>query len=338
MRAWTARRGLVWGIVAASLALGAAARADLPRAAEIHAGATVVRVRTFGATVADAIRAAGVAVGPRDVVHPAPQSRLSDGAIITVRRAVPIRIIADGGSHVRTTAARTVEDALAEAGVRVGTADRVYPEPGTELWAGATVRVVRIVTRIVAVEERVPFGRVTLGDATMPRGLQRVVQRGRPGTRLRRVAVTTADGVVIRREPVEAVITRPPLDRIVHVGTRRVFASRGEFAGREMLYMEATAYAPWHGKGVDGTTAIGLEAGYGVVAVDPRVIPLRSLLYIDGYGRAVAGDTGGAIKGYRIDLGYDTPREAYRFGRRVVRVYILSTPAARPPRPSASSR
>jgi 3D (Asp-Asp-Asp) domain-containing protein len=93
--------------------------------------------------------------------------------------------------------------------------------------------------------------------------------------------------------------------------------------------MEATAYAPWHGKGVDGTTAIGLRAGYGVVAVDPRVIPLRSVLYIEGYGRAIAGDTGGAIKGHRIDLGFATAREAYRFGRRPVRVYVLSTPGSR---------
>ncbi|MDR7423182.1 MAG: ubiquitin-like domain-containing protein [Armatimonadota bacterium] len=338
MSAWRTRQVAAWGVVAASLAMGAAAQADLPRAAEVRAGATVARVRTYGGTVADAVRAAGVAVGPHDVVHPAPQSALRDRATITVRRAVPIRIIADGGSHVRVTAARTVDDVLAEAGVPVGAADRVYPAPGTEVWAGATVRVVRIVTRIVAVEERMPFNRVTLGDATMPRGLQKVVQLGRPGARLHRVAVTTADGVVVRREPVEAVITRPPLDRIVHVGTRRTVASRGEFAGREMVYMEATAYAPWHGKGVDGTTAIGLEAGYGVVAVDPRVIPLRSLLYIEGYGRAIAGDTGGAIKGYRIDLGYNTPREAYQFGRKVVRVYILSTPAARPARPSVSSR
>jgi 3D (Asp-Asp-Asp) domain-containing protein len=79
---------------------------------------------------------------------------------------------------------------------------------------------------------------------------------------------------------------------------------------------------------VDGTTSIGLRAGYGVVAVDPELIPLRSVLYIEGYGRAIAGDVGSAIKGRRIDLGFEKAREAYRFGRRVVRVYILSSPAA----------
>jgi len=141
--------------------------------------------------------------------------------------------------------------------------------------------------------------------------------------------VTTADGFVVERRQVEAVITRPPQDRVIRVGTRRVLASRGEFAGKEVLVMEATGYAPWHGHGVDDVTATGMRAGFGVVAVDPRVIPLGSVLFIEGYGRAIAGDTGGAILGNRIDLGFPTAREAYRFGRRPVRVYILSEPAAR---------
>jgi 3D (Asp-Asp-Asp) domain-containing protein len=59
------------------------------------------------------------------------------------------------------------------------------------------------------------------------------------------------------------------------------------------------------------------------VAVDPRVIPLRSRLYVEGYGLAIAGDTGRAIKGNRIDLGFNTYREAMRFGRRSVIVHIL---------------
>jgi 3D (Asp-Asp-Asp) domain-containing protein len=193
--------------------------------------------------------------------------------------------------------------------------------------AGTVVRVVRIEARLVEEVERVRPGRVLRADDGLPRGLVRVVQAGRPGLRVRRVALTLADGVVIDRREVGTVLLQPPQDRIVHVGARRVIASRGEFAGREILHMDATGYAPWTGRGVDDVTATGMRAGYGVVAVDPAVIPLGSRLYIEGYGVAIAGDTGGAIKGYRIDLGFDTAREAIRFGRRPVRVYILSTPA-----------
>ena len=66
-----------------------------------------------------------------------------------------------------------------------------------------------------------------------------------------------------------------------------------------------------------------MALGYGVVAVDPRVIPLKSLVYVEGYGFAIAADTGGAIKGKRIDLCYPSRAMAKRFGRRNVRVHLL---------------
>ena len=72
-----------------------------------------------------------------------------------------------------------------------------------------------------------------------------------------------------------------------------------------------------------GITASGMKAGPGVVAVDPRVIPLGTKLYIEGYGNAIAGDTGGAIKGNRIDLFFSSNSEAMNFGRRTVKVTIL---------------
>lgn len=86
--------------------------------------------------------------------------------------------------------------------------------------------------------------------------------------------------------------------------------------------MEATAYLPQDGDGAC-ITAIGIPATYGVVAVDPSVIPLGSRLYIPGYGMAIAADTGGAIVGYCIDLCMESYAEAMDFGRRVVTVYVL---------------
>ena len=54
-----------------------------------------------------------------------------------------------------------------------------------------------------------------------------------------------------------------------------------------------------------GSPALGCKSGYGIIAVDPKVIPLRTHVYVDGYGKAVAGDTGGAVLGRHVDLGYD---------------------------------
>ena len=72
-----------------------------------------------------------------------------------------------------------------------------------------------------------------------------------------------------------------------------------------------------------------MKAQRGVVAVDPSVIPLGTKLYIEAedgswrYGYAVAGDTGGNIRGNRIDLFFDSRAEALQFGRKQARVYVL---------------
>jgi len=95
----------------------------------------------------------------------------------------------------------------------------------------------------------------------------------------------------------------------------------GTHTGRFMT-MEATGYSPEE-PGLDDTTSTGMKAQHGVVAVDPRVIPLGTRLYIEGYGYAIAGDTGSAIKGNRIDLCFDTLEEVEAYGWRTITVEIL---------------
>ncbi len=97
---------------------------------------------------------------------------------------------------------------------------------------------------------------------------------------------------------------------------------RGQEKYVDALTMEASAYLPGDGNG-DGVTALGIPATYGVAAVDPRVIPLGTRLYVEGYGEAIAADTGGAIRGSKIDLCMEDYNEAMSFGRRDVTVYIL---------------
>ena len=95
---------------------------------------------------------------------------------------------------------------------------------------------------------------------------------------------------------------------------------------KRVVTMNSSAYEPGPvscGKFASGFTSIGLEAGYGVVAVDPKVIPLRTRLFIEGYGYAVAGDVGSAIKKNRVDVGMLTLDECYTWGRKDVKVYIL---------------
>ncbi len=91
------------------------------------------------------------------------------------------------------------------------------------------------------------------------------------------------------------------------------------------ITMRSTAYTsdPSENGGYS-TTAMGTAIRYGVAAVDPNVIPLGTRLYIEGYGYARAEDTGGAIKGNKIDLVFGSKSQSNSWGRRTVRVTILN--------------
>jgi len=122
--------------------------------------------------------------------------------------------------------------------------------------------------------------------------------------------------VSLRRQPVEKPSTK----------TVRT-SSRGPSAAKKTLVMEATAYVALCKEGCTGKTATGinlLENPHAkVIAVDPSIIPLGSKVWVEGYGYAIAGDTGGGIKGYEIDVYMPSERDAIRWGRRMVKVKIL---------------
>jgi len=88
----------------------------------------------------------------------------------------------------------------------------------------------------------------------------------------------------------------------------------------------ATGYCPCPiccGKYSSGYTAIGLKAGYGIIAVDPGFIPLRTKILIPGYGVAIAGDTGRKIRNNHIDIGFDDHSDAVRYGVRFIYIYKI---------------
>jgi len=174
---------------------------------------------------------------------------------------------------------------------------------------------------IVAVEEIPPPTEIR-AEARLREGIRVVLREGKPGLKKVRYEVVNRSGKEEKRVLGEKII-RKPVARIVLVGTGRNLASRGGVERvRKVLVMEATAYCAGY-DGVDRVTATGRRAEYGIAAVDDRVIKLGTLLYVEGYGLALAADRGRAIKGNRIDLFMESYAEAKRWGRRKVRVFIL---------------
>ncbi|HOA15678.1 MAG TPA: 3D domain-containing protein [Bacillota bacterium] len=178
------------------------------------------------------------------------------------------------------------------------------------------------------------FGVKKVADPSLEKGKTKVVVQGRKGLLLKTVVETRIGMKLLSREKVSERIISRPVTQVVHYGTkeplRKLVTKSGTYYYRKSFVVTATAYEPSEvscGEYADGFTAIGLKAGPGIIAVDPRVIPLRSKVYVQGYGYAIAGDVGGAIKGNRIDVCFNTVREALDFGRRRVRIYILEDPS-----------
>lgn len=232
-----------------------------------------------------------------------------------------VTVIHDGSEIAAQFSSGTVAQTILRAGIALGPDDIVSPDPTAQTVAGGQIVIVRVKRVTVAVEEELRPPHIVKQSSRMPRRLASIISRGQPGRIERTYDLTCHDGEVVDHTVVCETLLEEPIPTIVAAGGKTL-PSRGFYAGRRAFEMEATAYSAQQ-KGIKNTTAGGYRTGKGVVAVDPRFIPLKTRLYIEGYGEAIAGDTGGAIKGNRIDLGFETLREAINFGRRMVVVRVL---------------
>ena len=173
--------------------------------------------------------------------------------------------------------------------------------------------------------EVLPKKTVYEDDSETEAGEERVLAEGEDGKRVKIVKITTAkDGEEYSREIV-SVETTQPKDKKILRGTKIVWKTLQTTDGEIRYWRKMRVYAThydWRCPGCNEWTAIGMRAGKGVIAVDPKVIPLKARVYIPGYGVAIAGDTGGAIKGNIIDLGFDDARSA-GWSARFVDIYLL---------------
>ncbi len=290
-----------------------------------------IYVKTQASTVAEVLDQADVPVEQGDVVTPELDAHVTDGSTVVVRHAVPVTICTRDGETELDVVGLTVADALVAAGVDPGAGvvcDLPMDAPLTE---GMRIELHDVFVRVVEETVEVPFETITKSEPTLAQGVRKVVTEGRCGSALKVYKVMVTDGVEGDRILVSETVLSEPVAELIEVGAKhsgQTIVSRSRppaqaqpTSGRKITVV-STAYAP-NEDGVGTRTATGARAGYGIVAVDPRVIPLGTRLYIPGYGYGVAADTGGAIKGNRIDLCFDTCAECIAWGRRTVTITIL---------------
>ena len=201
------------------------------------------------------------------------------------------------------------------------------------------ISIVRVKQTDVVENSNIPFKTITKENNRLDKGVTSVARDGKAGVREKTYRIITEDGKQIAKQLIKDVIAQNPLDKIVEVGTVLNYkTSRGDtLRYSKVLSMKATAYTSSFedtGKspGDDGfgRTFTGITAKRGVIAVDPRVIPLGTRVYVEtpgkaaDYGYAVAADIGSAIKGNKIDVYLDTNGQVYSWGVKKVKVYILN--------------
>lgn len=313
-------------------------------------------VRTFSRTVDEVLEELAVSLHPRDRVSPTGATLLSPETRVDIERAFPVLVLADGEVREIWSPSAGVEEFLAGEGYVLGPDDRVEPVELSEIYPGVELKIVRVEKLYRRQQAVVPYQEISRGNPGLDRGLTRVVSGGQEGLQDELVEITYEDGREVSREVVKTAVLNEPVTRVVEYGenTRLERGGRVVNFDRAMI-MTATSYCPGTpGSGCpldhrghafctgpynNGYTYTGRRTVQGlgtldsprIVAVDPRVIPLGTMLYVDdipGIGRigfAVAADIGGAIKGNRIDILYDKHSDVARFGlRRGVRVYVLT--------------
>ena len=240
-----------------------------------------------------------------------------------------VSLFEKGRMKALQTRASTVADLLKEQGIAVSDRDVVVPPPGAPVTEGMEIDLGLVERSVTTKTMKVPPPVKTDYTDTLNVGEIIDLEMGREGSQEVETESYKLNGEEAFQKVLGVKVLVPAKPSHVLEGTamrRKLYPLQKRSKVRKILSLEATAYYPgpedtW--PFASGTTASGLKAGYGVVAVDRRVIPLRTRLYVEGYGYAIAADTGGAIKGKKIDLCYDTYEEAVRFGRKNVKVYIL---------------
>lgn len=292
---------------------------------------------TYKGTVKDVLDKKGIIINPKDKVQPALEEKVSDGDIISVKRAISVKLTVGEKQVEIQTAENTIEevlvaekDQLKSQGIEYNEGvDEIEPSLETEITKDLAINLVKVEVKNELATEAIGYDVVIESDSSLDSGLEEIKQDGANGEKQVTYQVVYKNGAEVSRTVKSSKVIAEPINKVVLQGTRQTFASRsGELLEyKSVLYVESTAYS---GGGVTatGTVPVRDPNGISTVAVDPRVIPLGSLVYVEGYGKAIAADTGGAIKGNIIDVYVNSNEEAINnWGRKYnVPVYILAYP------------
>lgn len=316
---------------------------------EIRDGERQYRLSSNATDLSQVLDEAGVDHSDVDLVSASADSEVVS---VSITRRQYVTVLCDGvTTSMLADTQDTVADILAHLNIELGEYDQVSAGLDTKPEAGATIEVSRAVVSYTTERTPIPFSSVRRADPEMDRGEEAVTTEGVEGSTTTTYRVIQLADSEPRYETVKTVVV-DPVDEVVSYGTKVHFerptglstsseyitniddeegtftTSKGDtYSFSETLTLEATAYTA----GPGALCSTGRLARVGVVAVDPKYIPYGTEMFImsaDGsfvYGMAIAGDCGGAIDNYDVDLYMNSRSTCLTFGRQDVVAYIIES-------------
>ncbi len=273
----------------------------------------VRQIETPATTVGQALTEANVQLYLADRITPDLSAPLTPGMRIQIEASMPVQVEVDGQLIRSRTLRHKVGEVLSDLGVALFGQDYTQPPLEAAVEADTAIKVVRVREEYKIQQEPILFETETVYDPDMELDTSST-QDGQNGLRQKRIRVRYEDGQEVIRNLVDEFVLEPPVNKVTRFGTKVVIRTLDTPSGPieywRHLRMYATAYSaatsgtprtsPWY-----GFTATGLRMQKGVIAVDPKVVPLGTKIYVPDYGVGAALDTGSGVKGRWLDLGYD---------------------------------
>ncbi|MEK3800859.1 ubiquitin-like domain-containing protein [Peribacillus sp. FSL H8-0477] len=285
-------------------------------------------IMTTAKTVEELLHMQKIDITKWDKVNPSLETELQENMKIAIEKAFPLKLEVGGIEKQVWSTSTTVADFLKQQDVKLNKWDRVEPKLSEKVQAKNKITVIRVEKVTDVVEEPVQFAVITKEDENMDKGKKKILANGKDGLVSRQYEVVKENGKEVKRSLVSEAVRTKKKDKVVAVGTKRKITQVSHESNEgKVLYVSSTAYTA-SCNGCSGRTATGINLkqnpGAKVIAVDPRVIPLGSKVYVEGYGYAIAGDKGGAIKGNKIDVFFASKSDAYRWGVKKVKIRVVN--------------
>lgn len=245
---------------------------------------------------------------------------ITDDMVIHITKEFEVQLTADGETIELHLLPTTVREVLEEHEIVLDMDDIVEPEIDEPLKDGDHIIVRRVMKTCEKEEVEIPYSAYCQADPNMTIGDMQVTQEGCTGKIEDTYMLTYVDGKETEREKVNSEVLREKKDRITGYGTKISFGKPAGLKYKEKI--ENVRAVSYHFSG-NPRGVYGLPCQYGTVAVDRKLIPLGTKLYIEGYGYAIANDTGTAIKGKTVDLYMEKYEQCLLWGARKTTVYIL---------------